>query len=492
MSASRISWELIAIFLVGCALRLYELDAESFWRDEISSVTVARLDLPEIIANRSADVHPPLYYFFLHYWIVLWGNSEFAVRSLSAVFGSIAIWPMYRIGTLLFNQRVGVLSALGLAISEFQIQYSQEAKGYSLMELLTLLSFVALCELLRQQGRFTATRYVLSTALLMYTHVYALFVVVSQNLSYMFSTRLLRPKTISVRRWVLLQGLLFLAYLPWVGILLHQTSTVQEGFWLKQPTFLSLVDTFASYAGSRFSLVIFLVLMLVAWIVKTKEHGDHLKGEDRGSFLGKLAHVMTPEQGSSIALVLSWLLTPVLMPFLISLWTAPIYLTRGTMSAALAFQVMIARGIAILSRGRALSIGIIGMVLVVSLVNVIQYYKKVQKEQWREVAAYVDRHAASQTLLLFTPNFCQSPFDHYSFRKDLTKHSLGDTKTHRDTGGETFMAPRLASHAHVWVITCDERHTSREETRTFLSGYLVELEQHYKGIMLLGFLRKEQ
>src|SRR5262245_56128052 len=98
MTPSRIRWELAAIFLAGLSLRLYGLDAESVWRDDVSSVNVAVLALPRIIANRAAVFHPPLYYFLLHYWVALWGSSEFAVRSLSAAFGSIAVWPMYRIG----------------------------------------------------------------------------------------------------------------------------------------------------------------------------------------------------------------------------------------------------------------------------------------------------------------------------------------------------------------------------------------------------------
>ncbi|MSQ47143.1 MAG: hypothetical protein EXR78_01955 [Deltaproteobacteria bacterium] len=240
MASSRISWALIVIVLAGCLLRLYGLDAESLWRDEISSVNVARLELQQIIANRAADVHPPLYYFLLHYWMVLWGSSEFAVRFLSLVFGSLSIWPMYRIGTLLFNHHVGLLSALGLALSEFQIKYSQEAKGYSLMGLLTVLSFVSLLQMLRRHGRFAATRYTLFTSLLMYTHAYALFVVISQNFYYFLSARSSLAKTINVRRWLLLQGALFLVYLPWVRVLWHQISTVQEGFWFHQPTVFSL------------------------------------------------------------------------------------------------------------------------------------------------------------------------------------------------------------------------------------------------------------
>jgi mannosyltransferase len=491
MSPYRISWELVGIVLVGCSLRLYGLDAESFWRDEVSSVNVASLELPQIIANRSADVHPPLYYFLLHYWIALWGSSAFAVRSLSSVCGILAIWPMYRIGTLLFNHRVGLLSALGLALSEFQIQYSQEAKGYSLMGLLTVLSFVSLLQMLRQHGRFAATRYVLSTSLLMYTHVYALFVVISQSLYYFFVARLSSAKTINIRRWLLLQGALFLAYLPWVRVLCHQISTVQEGFWFHQPTVFSLWNTFVAYSGSRFAFVLFLSLVCIAVFVKTKEKFDRCKQEARDSCRGCLFQSIKSEWGDATSLLMIWLLTPLLVPFVISLWTEPIYLTRGTIGAAFAFHVVVARGVDLLSTRRSTSCVLIGVVVVVSFVNVMGYYRKMTKEQWRDVAAYIDVHVPAHAVLLFSPSFCQRPFDYYSHRNDLNKHALVDIVSDKEERTRAESQVELVDEERVWVIACDKHRTGVDEKHSLMTDYLVTLDKRYIGITLLGFLRKE-
>ena len=73
---------LFLIVLLGLGLRLYGLDAQSLWYDEGFSVYLARMDLGEITARTAADIQPPLYYYLLHGWIQIFGDGEWAVRSI--------------------------------------------------------------------------------------------------------------------------------------------------------------------------------------------------------------------------------------------------------------------------------------------------------------------------------------------------------------------------------------------------------------------------
>ena len=87
-----------AALLVGWALRLYHLGWQSFWYDEGTSITVAPRDLPTILANAAADIHPPLYYLLLHVWVGLSGSSEYAARLPSAILGTLLIAVLFRLG----------------------------------------------------------------------------------------------------------------------------------------------------------------------------------------------------------------------------------------------------------------------------------------------------------------------------------------------------------------------------------------------------------
>ena len=134
MRAGVRQWGLVMVVLVIAAgLRFYRLDAQSFWNDEGNSARIAERSLTLITEGAAGDIHPPLYYYLLHVWRGVFGASEFALRSLSAVLGVLLVWLTYLIARRVFDHGVGVAAALIAAINPFQIYYSQEARMYLLL-----------------------------------------------------------------------------------------------------------------------------------------------------------------------------------------------------------------------------------------------------------------------------------------------------------------------------------------------------------------------
>jgi uncharacterized membrane protein len=132
---------LLLIALAGF-LRLFGLDSESIWMDEAFSVVWAKKDLMSLDRSTAAvETHPPLYYILLHLWMLAFGQSEAAIRSLSACLGLVSVLLLYKVGRELFNREVGLVASFLLTISAFSIWLSQDARPYSLLLLLTLLSF---------------------------------------------------------------------------------------------------------------------------------------------------------------------------------------------------------------------------------------------------------------------------------------------------------------------------------------------------------------
>ena len=166
-----------AVLVLGTFLRFYQLGFESLWLDEGVSIKIAAREPLQMIRQATSDPTPPFYYLILHYWMVLFGDSEFSVRSLSAIAGSLSIPVLYRVGTLLFSRTTGLLAAAIFAVSELQIYYSQEVRVYSLFCLLALISFYFFIKIVQgASGRLWLAGYVVSTVLLMYAHVYGLFI----------------------------------------------------------------------------------------------------------------------------------------------------------------------------------------------------------------------------------------------------------------------------------------------------------------------------
>jgi mannosyltransferase len=128
------SWVLVVgVLIIAAGLRFYRLDAQSFWNDEGNSARIAERSLASITAGAAGDIHPPLYYYLLHVWRGVFGASEFALRSLSAVLGVLLVWLTYLIARRAFSHGVGVLAAFLAAINPFQIVYAQEARMYLLL-----------------------------------------------------------------------------------------------------------------------------------------------------------------------------------------------------------------------------------------------------------------------------------------------------------------------------------------------------------------------
>ncbi|MEZ4645021.1 MAG: glycosyltransferase family 39 protein [Chloroflexota bacterium] len=100
---------------------------------------VARHDIPGILQKTGTDVHPPLYFTLLHLWRSFGGDSEFALRLLAAMLGTLTIPAIYLLGKTIGGKKTGLLAALLLTFSRFNIAWSQEIRMYALASLLAAL-----------------------------------------------------------------------------------------------------------------------------------------------------------------------------------------------------------------------------------------------------------------------------------------------------------------------------------------------------------------
>ncbi|MDQ4148794.1 MAG: glycosyltransferase, partial [Actinomycetota bacterium] len=128
----------IALTLLGAALRLYGLDSQSLWLDEgISLWHAQRENIPQMLASVSkGDVHPPLYFAILHLWLRLsTTDSVFWIRLLSVIASCLTIPLAYGLARRLYGEMAGFLSALLLAVSPLSVHFAQEARPYALLGL---------------------------------------------------------------------------------------------------------------------------------------------------------------------------------------------------------------------------------------------------------------------------------------------------------------------------------------------------------------------
>lgn len=129
-----------AFILLAFALRVFMLGTQDIWWDEARNIFTASRSLGTIASAPELDVHPPFYFYLLHFWIEIVGTGEFVVRFFSLWFG-VALVPLaFCLGTYLKNQRVGLWAAFLIALSPFLVDEAQQARMYTLLLFLTALS----------------------------------------------------------------------------------------------------------------------------------------------------------------------------------------------------------------------------------------------------------------------------------------------------------------------------------------------------------------
>jgi len=158
---------------------------------------VASIDFPQkglisIINLPISEPHPPFYYIILYFWISVFGSSEFAVRFPSAIFGVLSIFMLYKVGKILFTSKIGVYAALIMAVSVFQIKYSQEARMYSLLTFTTLTSIFFFVQVLKKNQLKLWVGYMICSVFMVYSHFMACL---SLLFSYYFSSIRLKIRT---------------------------------------------------------------------------------------------------------------------------------------------------------------------------------------------------------------------------------------------------------------------------------------------------------
>src|SRR5262245_15515453 len=109
--------------------------------DEAVTWNVARRTPGEILdmaGNIDAVVAP--YYFFMHYWMAVFGESELALRMPSIVAMAAAVATAAILARRLATPWVGLLSGSILAVVPAISRYAQEARAYGIALFLAVLT----------------------------------------------------------------------------------------------------------------------------------------------------------------------------------------------------------------------------------------------------------------------------------------------------------------------------------------------------------------
>lgn len=405
----RIGVALVAVLVIGAALRLANLAGQSLWLDEAFSVVLAQAPWHSFVYElRTREANMGFYFLVLRPWLRI-GTDEASVRLLSALLGIATMPAVAALATRLFDRRVGLYAALLLAADPLAVWASQEARAYSLVALLVTCSTWALvrgmdADAAQMAGRPRTLRarsvgrwslYVATSALAVYAHFYAVLVLAAQCLSLGS-----RPPPPGVRWSVVIASGAAIAVLL-LPLALFLTGAQHGNIdWLR--------DAIAS------GVPIF-VHQLLHSAVFAALFGYAILWVGVGWATAQAARrAPTARARWAYLLALLWLAFPVAVPLLVSVAFKPVieprYLTVCIPGFAIAAAAVTSR---LTTRSRRL---VLGAILALEAFGDWAYFARFRKEDWRDATQTVLADVRPGDAVIFYAPYVRRPFDYYLAR----------------------------------------------------------------------------
>ncbi len=381
---------LLGLTLAAAALRFATLGQQSFWFDEASTGRLMRMGLGSMIrALPDGESTPPLYYLLAWVWTRAFGTGEAGLRSLSALAGTLTVLVVHAAAARLLGRRAGLAAAALAAFSPLLIWYSQEARAYALLVLLSAASVWALAAALAPgaPGRRLAV-WAAVCALALATHYFAAFLIFPEAV-WLLRIRG-RPAAPAVAGVVL-------AGLALAPLALHQRAQGNAAFIAASPrgTRLAqaakqLVIGYDAPGQVALTVAAAALLLALAWVLARR-----LDGPSRPAVLG-LAGV------AAAALAL---------PVVLALVGLDYVITRNLIGAWVPAALAVSAGGAV--AGRRSGPALIGALCVLGLVATVGVGldARYQRDDWRGASATVP--VGASTAVVLTPASGRVPLAYY-------------------------------------------------------------------------------
>jgi mannosyltransferase len=373
----------VALTVLGGILRFATLDLQSVWSDEVATVILVHRGLGGLLSHLStSETTPPLYFVLVWAWTKVFGTGVFDYRSLSALAGTLTIPVIYLAGRRI-SPRIGVWAAALTAVNPAMYYYSQEARSYALLILLSAASLVLWQRALQKPstGRLAAWAGMLSLALL--THYFAAFLFIAQ--AAMLLHRLGRRRVLP---WAGAVGVVGLALVPLARSQTAHVLSVNGSSWIEGVPLLSrLAQAPKQFLVGLYSPVEIFSTLLLGLLAAAAVVLLIRRGEDRERRLARDVAIM-----GAVA---------ILIPAVLSIThLEDVFNGRNVMATWVPWVVVLASGLGIARAGRTgalLGLSICALsLLVIAGVDLIPGY---QRDDWRGIARALPAPASTRVIV---------------------------------------------------------------------------------------------
>lgn len=460
---------LFIILLIGSFLRFYKLDFQSLWMDEIYTMNISN---PKFTFSEFhnemllREGFPYLYYILLKLSYVLFGYSSIVARGFSAFFGVVGILVIYLISKLLINKKTGLIAAFLLAVNEYHIYISQDARLYTLYFVATIFCFYRLVLFLKNRTNKNTLWYGLSAGLLISINFFGFINLLSQVFIVLFFLVNSEKKE---RKDFLLKAIYsgiiaIIVFLPNYDMLLKLLNL--KSFWVPKPTNESFSLLIKEFLGnSEITLFIFnfvFVYYIITLFSKKSDYSSKSLFENKSNF--------------AFIIYFGWIFIFIYFLLVKSYGEVSLILTRYFTSILPVILLILATGIGYIKNEFIKAILILS-ILILSLTNLIivkDYYNRIGKAQFREASNFVIQNHNGKEPIYTSQKYW---FDYY-FINDTIKKNINEIEFENLIQSMINDSTKIKNFWYIDAFTKDYKPT--ESTLSFINNNFY-IDNNYDG-----------
>lgn len=256
---------LFIIFLLGYFFRIYNINFEDLWIDEMSTFWISNpnIDIFTSYKNNSTLEQQSFFFnFIMRFYFSIFGYDVDSARYLSAIFSSLSILSVSYISWIISKNRSYLLTAFLISLNIFLLSYSQELRTYSLVFFSISLSIIFYLLALKKENYFNIFFLTFSILFSIFLHPFSLIllfsILVHISLSFIFKKILFKKILFSIL------GVLIVSIIYYYIHLKNLVPNNSEAyFFLNYPNLKFLTNMyFSKFFGSRIAGICFLLLFL--------------------------------------------------------------------------------------------------------------------------------------------------------------------------------------------------------------------------------------
>jgi mannosyltransferase len=431
--------------LLALALRLYDLSGKPLWLDEVITHKRALFPLAQLISDSLVNVHFPTYFVLVRAFDAPL-IDEAMLRLPSVLFGSLAVLLTALIAAELRSPRAGLMAGSLMALSPIEVQFSQEARAYTLVSFLVLLALWGLLRIAKTSAaaappasggsRAGWLAYTIGTVAALNVLLVAACWLLASNLAMGFVVlRAGVRRAALLRRWLVAQAIIVLLWLPGLTALavVNHHDPLRGYNWIPPSTLhhvgrvLSAVYLLRASDITTFELLPTLVPGLGLVVVALALFGAwRLKDEPKLLAVIGLAVITMPA-----AMLLMSIFHTVWIPRYL-LWSTGAYFVLAGIGAAALPRRLFPVAVAALA--------------IAGVVNLAPCYRIETKPRWDLAADYLAAHARPGDSIVVSSYDAKYVLSAYGARAHLMPPIV-------DGGGNiTQTAAQLAPSGAVWLV----------------------------------------